>query len=148
MKTTTQRRQQIIATGVVLIALLWWAVMEWNPLLINPIEDAQTRFVLQISLQLLTLCAIPVALTMMHFSFIKKRISDKDDVAKVAVYARWSIVRLLVLGVPLLLNSVAYYLCGAEVGFFYLAVICLLSLFFVFPTEKRRQREIQPTSQK
>ena len=47
------------------------------------------------------------------------------------------IVRIMLLGAPLVINTLLYYFFGFEPAFGYLAVITLLSMVFILPTTSR-----------
>ena len=49
--------------------------------------------------------------------------------------------------VPMVLDLLLYYLFGAVVGFFYMAVIHLLTITFVFPTKRRCDHECRAEEQ-
>ena len=48
---------------------------------------------------------------------------------------------------PMVLNVFFYYAFGDVAGFYYLAIILALSLFFVFPTKKRCEHECYLTNE-
>ena len=60
--------------------------------------------------------------------------------AGVSALRLWGVVRLSLLCVPMMVNIVSYYLF-MWVGFAYLAIILLLSLFFVYPSLSRCYNE-------
>ena len=60
---------------------------------------------------------------------------------------RWGSVRMLMICVPMVLDLLLYYLFGAVVGFFYMAVIHLLTITFVFPTKRRCEHECRAEEQ-
>ena len=59
----------------------------------------------------------------------------------------WGSVRMMMLCLPMVLNVFFYYAFGDVAGFYYLAIILALSLFFVFPTKKRCEHECHLTNE-
>ena len=79
----------------------------------------------------LTVCAIPLALRLFRFKSVSLQLEGSAE-----ALLKWGSWRINVLGVPLLVNLVLYYLF-MRVAFFYLAVILCLCLFFIVPTAER-----------
>lgn len=90
----------------------------------------------QFLMQLTTLGAIPLALFLFKINSIKSRLSsDESCVLRKLLF--WGSVRILLLCIPLILNTFFYYAFGDNTSFFYLAVILALSLVFVYPGKRR-----------
>ena len=83
------------------------------------VDEPLVTYLMQMAGIVLTICAIPFALKIMKFAYVKRRIQTSE-----LEYCRWSIIRIAILGVPLIFNTLAYYLLEFDL----LAVI-LLSLF-------------------
>ena len=94
--------------------------------------NVKTEFLVYMIMIIVTLCAIPLALRMFHLSLVRHRVQ--------AGYFRWSLLRLLLIGIPLILCVLFYFLFD-KVAFAYLAIILLLALCFVFPTRSRIEAE-------
>ena len=88
-----------------------------------------TDFVVECVMVLVTICVIPLALRLFKF----KKIHDSLIEYKEASLKKWGLLRIFLLGVPMLINIVAYYLFD-NMGYSYLALILFLSMLFVFPT--------------
>lgn len=86
------------------------------------------EFVLTTAMELVTLVAIPLALRMFKFSRVRKSLATGKEKA----LRYWGTLRILLLGVPLVLNTLLYYLFMATT-FGYMAIILLLCMPFVFP---------------
>ena len=92
--------------------------------------------VIQYLMDIVTLVVIPLALYSFKIKFISKRLTSYKQLQV------WSIIRILILCVPMVLNIFLYYYYCQEVSFFYLSVILLLSLFFVYPSKARCENEL------
>ncbi len=98
--------------------------------------DGQTEFVLATVMELLTLCVIPVALRM----FKVKKVSDALSHSPRNLL-RYGSVRILLLAVPLVVNTFLYYIY-MSVAFGYMAIILLLAMAFVYPSASRCEADI------
>lgn len=101
--------------------------------------DVQVKFVVQTTMILVTLAAIPVALRMFFTSSVRQDLLTH----KAPALSKWGVIRLLLLGVPMLVNTCLYYAFGYESSFGWLAVIVLLAMPFVYPTTNRCLSEIE-----
>ena len=102
-------------------------------------NDKQTGYVVQMVMILLTLCLVPLALRLFKF----KQIHASLLASPAAALLKWGIVRILVLGLLLVANTLLYYIYGFEPSFGYLAVMVLLTMPFVFPTMSRCKAETE-----
>lgn len=129
--------QAILWTSVVLTILIV-VVYESHWLLEGGWADRSAcQFVWQIVMELATIVAIPVALFLFRFKRIHRLLAE----GRMKALHTWSIVRLLMLCVPIVLNAVLYYQFMA-VAFGYMSIILLLSLFFVYPSKTRCEQEM------
>jgi len=94
--------------------------------------DTQAEFMVSTLMELLTLACIPTALRL--FKIPKVRNSLRDE------YIRWALVRIMLLGLPLMVNTLLYYMYMAT-QFGYLAIIILVSMVFVYPSKARCETE-------
>ena len=101
--------------------------------------DKQTGYVVQMVMILLTLCLVPLALRLFKF----KQIHASLLVSPATALLKWGIVRILVLGLLLVTNTLLYYIYGFEPSFGYLAVMILLTMPFVVPTMSRCKAETE-----
>lgn len=97
--------------------------------------DASQEFVLLMVMELLTLCIIPVALRLMKFGIVAKSMNSPKALL------RWGGLRIAMLCVPMVANTLLYYLY-MNVAFGYMGIILLLCLAFVLPTKARCYAEI------
>ncbi|WP_092110422.1 hypothetical protein [Prevotella sp. KH2C16] len=96
-------------------------------------EDKGSEFVMTSVMELATICFIPLALYLFRFKKIHDQLcSEKGE----RYLQKWGTCRLALLYVPMVLNTLLYYLF-MHVAFAYLAIILLLSLCFVYPSSER-----------
>ena len=101
--------------------------------------DTVTEFYITVVMELLTLCAIPVALRLFKWKGVAQSLCQHKEKALL----RWGALRMAMLCVPMVLNTVCYIVFG-KVAFFYLAVILFICLFFVYPSMGRCEAEVTP----
>lgn len=112
-------------------------VYETNILLEGPLsDDYNTEFLVVTLMELVTLAAIPCALRFMKFGVVRKRVFSKG----VNGFAEMAIVRHLMILLPLMVNTVCYYLF-MNVAFGYMAIILFISFAFITPTKNRFRNE-------
>ena len=88
---------------------------------------------------LLTLGLVPLAL----YLFKMKRIQISLIANPSAALQKWGIIRILILGSLLVVNTLLYYMYGFEPAFGYLAVMVMLTMPFVLPTMSRCKAETE-----
>ncbi|MDM8144565.1 hypothetical protein QUW02_01230 [Bacteroides eggerthii] len=102
-------------------------------------EMSEAFFFLLTATQLLTLCAIPVALKLLNWKSIRQQVTVPDQKGAQA-YLRWNIVRCAILGGCLVLNLMVYY-CTLEKANALCALILLFSYSFCWPSDAKRKAE-------
>lgn len=132
-----QRILQIAFYSIVVPAILLVLLFESNVFSTGLYADNKTAdFLFTAIMEILTICCIPLALRL-----IKDKTMKKYDVPRrMQIYRRKAMLRLLLLGCPLLVNTFLYYLF-MNVAFGYMAIILFLCLLFIIPTKERQQRE-------
>lgn len=100
--------------------------------------DKGREFAVTTAMELLTIILIPVALRL----FKMRRVSDELDLLKEAALLKWGTLRLLMLGCPLVVNTLLYYLF-MQTAFGYLAIITLICMPFVYPSKNRCYYEVK-----
>ena len=93
-------------------------------------DSGSGEFVVLTFMELLTLCVIPVALRLFKFK------SVVESLAAPKALLRWGMLRLAMLCLPMVANTLLYYLYF-NVAFGYMGIILLLCLAFVLPTARR-----------
>lgn len=133
-----QKRLMVIFWVAIALSLTMVVVYE-TTLLVPGIwaDEKSQEFVIATIMELLTICAIPLALRLFRFKHIAKSIHTPDG------YRRWAALRLLMLCVPMVVNTLLYYLY-MNVAFGYMGIILLLSLCFIVPTKSRCYMETHP----
>lgn len=137
MKDTQRLLMQTFCASVG-VSLLMAALFEADllPCGILKGSDAGGEFVAATLMELLTLCVIPVALRLFRF----RRVAD--SLTTCGALRRWGMLRLLMLCVPMVVNTLLYYLY-MNVAFGYMGIILLLCLAFVLPTRQRCESELR-----
>lgn len=85
-----------------------------------------------IVMELLTICIIPVSLRLFKFGLVRRSFASNPT----AALLRWGSVRLLMLVLPMLVNTFLYYQF-MNVAFGYMGIILLLCMAFVYPSRRR-----------
>ena len=98
----------------------------------------QAEFLLTTMMELLTLAMIPLALKLFKFSRVHAELVGR----KAEALRKWGLLRLLILLVPLLVNTLLYY-AYANVAFGYMAIILIIVLPFVYPSMNRCLSEVE-----
>ena len=83
-------------------------------------------------MELLTLAAVPLALKMFRFRCIHNDLVKR----KAPALRRWGVIRLSLLSVLLVANTLLYYIY-MNTAFGYMALIVLVCLPFVYPSMDR-----------
>ena len=132
-----QRILQIAFYSIVVPAILLVLLFESNVFPTGLYADNKAAdFLFTTIMEILTICCIPLALRL-----IKDKTMKKYDVPRrMQIYRRKAMLRLLLLGCPLLVNTFLYYLF-MNVAFGYMAIILFLACFFVFPSQERCEQE-------
>lgn len=103
-------------------------------------RHTDTHLLTQMWMVVAALVGIPMALKMFSIKLVRDRLTADESRSARALLA-WGTLRLLLLGLPMVADALCYYLFGADVRFFYLALIEALALFFVFPSRARCENE-------
>lgn len=139
-----KRIQKILLFNYILfwgIALLWVVLNENDVFgIVGKLHrDASSDFIFTSTMEIVTICSIPLVLRLFKFGGIRGAIR-KDNSQFHSTYLTFSLVRINVLLVEMLVNAVLYYLF-MNVAFGYMAIILFLASFFVFPTQERCEQE-------
>ena len=97
------------------------------------------RYVVSTVMILATLALLPLALRLFKFQRIHNDLIER----RADALHKWGIIRLIILGDLLLINTLLYYAYGFESAFGYLAVVTLLAMPFVYPTMERCYAEVE-----
>ena len=89
-------------------------------------DSKMAEYYSAIVMELLTICLIPIALRLFKFGFVRRRFTASPTRALL----RYGSVRLVMLTLPMLVNTFLYYQF-MNVAFGYMAIILLLCMAFV-----------------
>ena len=99
-------------------------------------EKKQSEFILTALMELISLGAAFLGLRLFKFKNVHNDLVSR----KAPAMMKWGMIRLLILEVPMLVDTLLYYIY-MNTTFGYLAVMLLLCLPFVFPSMNRCQAE-------
>ena len=118
----------LITVALAIVVLYECGVMESGVLA----DSKQTEFVALTVMELTSLAAAFIGLRLFKFRMIHNELVTNEEPAML----KWGLLRLLILEVPMVVNTYLYYIY-MNTTFGYLAIILLLCLPFVMPTESR-----------
>ena len=125
-----------------LIIVLLWIVLNENDvfnIVGSAHENTNSDFLSASIMEVITICFIPVSLRLFKIGAIRQAIKD-DKTPLLNTFFAYSLVRLEMLLMPMLVNAVLYYVF-MNVAFGYMAIILFLSTLFIFPTQERCEQE-------
>ena len=130
-KTVNILRTLFIAS--VGIAVVVAALYELDILPSGVLADRpQDEFLCTIAMELVTIVFIPIALRLFKTKDVDRRLDEGD----IKTFKTWSIVRILMITVPLLMNTLLYYIF-MNTTFGYMALILLICLPFIYPAIRK-----------
>ena len=131
--------------GSIVLAVVMVIVGE-SGLVTVPLAEGggNAEFILLSLMELLTVGVIPLALRLFKLKKVKTALHAEE---KEQVLLTWGMRRLLLLCIPMLANTVLYYVF-MHAAFGYLAIILLLCLFFVYPSMARCEAEVAVAEEK
>ena len=130
-KTVNILRTLFIAS--VGIAVVVAALYELDILPSGVLADRpQDEFLCTIAMELVTIVFIPIALRLFKTKDVDRRLDEGD----IKTFKTWSIVRILMITVPLLMNTLLYY-SFMNTTFGYMALILLICLPFIYPATRK-----------
>lgn len=100
------------------------------------VGDKQLEYYCALVMELLTICLIPLALRLFRLKPVERAIRS-NPTRQLAV---WRSVRFCLLAIPMMVNVFMYYQF-VHPSFGYMAIIGLLTMAFVYPSEARCQAE-------
>lgn len=130
-KTVNILRTLFIAS--VGIAVVVAALYELDILPSGVLADRpQDEFLCTIAMELVTIVFIPIALRLFKTKDVDRRLDEGD----IKTFKTWSIVRILMITVPLLMNTLLYYIF-MNTTFGYMALILLICVPFIYPATRK-----------
>jgi len=135
----TKRSLLLIFSVFLLLSVVIVILFETDTLLPGTLAaDKQSEFILATILELLTLGAIFMGLRLFKFKTVHEDLTTR----KAPALMKWGSVRLLLLELPMLCNTLLYYIY-MNTTFGYMAIILALCLPFVYPSEGRCKAETE-----
>ena len=130
-KTVNILRTLFIAS--VGIAVVVAALYELDILPSGVLADRpQDEFLCTIAMELVTIVFIPIAFRTPKPKDVDRRLDEGD----IKTFKTWSIVRILMITVPLLMNTLLYYIF-MNTTFGYMALILLICLPIIYPATRK-----------
>ena len=125
MKETQKQLMIAFCTPIIICAVL--VVLFESDLLLSGgcTENKSLEFLVLSIMELITICLIPLSLRLFRFGKVRKALAEK----KADALLSWGVLRLGLLSVPMILNTLFYYLF-MNVAFGYMAIILFLCLFY------------------
>ena len=124
----------LVAVTLVVIVLYETDVLESGIMA----EDKQSEFILTFVMELVSLGAAFLGLRLFKINTVHYYLVARQEPAMM----KWGTIRLLILEVPMLADTLLYYIY-MNTTFGYLAIILLLCLPFVFPSLGRCLGEVE-----
>lgn len=100
--------------------------------------DTGRQFVAQALMELITVTCLPLSLALFHFTKIKLKLQTLGTVA----LHRWGLTRLALIGLPMVANTLLYYLF-MTVAFAYMALVLALAIVLIYPSEARCRMDVK-----
>lgn len=123
-----------------LVSLIIIVLYESGTLLAGYLQDnANAEFLSVTCMEIVTICMIPLSLKM--FKWKKVSASLKNDDGRALI--KWGTLRMSMICIPMMLNTLFYYLFGFNVAFGYMGIIGLICLAFIYPSTSRCVNETQ-----
>ena len=127
------KRLVVIYMSLAAIALAIIILYETNILEAGVMEEQkQSEFILTALMELISLGAAFLGLRLFKFKAVLQELVNLKETAM----WKWGVIRLLILEVPMVVDTLLYY-WYMNTTFGYLAVMLLLCLPFVFPSLNR-----------
>lgn len=133
----TSRKLMIPYIGSIVLAAVMVVLYETQTILEGALAgDVQGEFLAVTVMELLTICSIPVALRLFKFRKVREIIESK----KADGLYLMALVRMALICLPMLVNTLLYYLYMAP-AFGYMAIVGFISMAFITPTVTRCESE-------
>ena len=101
-------------------------------------DDKNVEFMMTAVMELVTLGTVFLALRLFKFN----KVHDDLVTRKYSALKKWGLLRLLMLGLPMMYNTYLYYMF-MNTTFGYMAIIQMLCMPFVYPSKSRCEAEVE-----
>lgn len=98
--------------------------------------NVTAEFIMVTVMELLTIIMIPIALKMIKYGAVRNIIKREGA----SGYYRVAMMRMCMIFLPMLVNTLCYYLF-MNVAFVYMAIVLAISAIFVYPSKNRCEAE-------
>ena len=133
MMKKTQKTLMTLYAGIIVMALLLVVLFETDVMESGRLAGSnQSEFIATAVMELLSLGGAFLGLRLFKFSAVRSRLMAQ----KASALLKFGLVRLAFIGIPMLCNTLYYYMY-MNPTFGYLAIMLLLCLPFVCPTMSR-----------
>lgn len=123
--------------SIVLTAVLLVVIYEAGLLLPGDLAaDGQAIYAMEMVGVGLTIVSIPLALKWMTFGWVRNALAEGPE-----KYLLHALLRQTMLSVPLLYDTLTYYLLGSDPTMGYLGLMTLVAMLFVWPSRGRMEYE-------
>ncbi|MCR4854353.1 MAG: hypothetical protein K5893_12270 [Prevotella sp.] len=139
MDETVKYLKTLFWAFVILAALI---VVLFESELMQPgslLMDDQVQFGVLTLMELITIAVIPFSLYFFQLKSVKKQLTENGASA----LKRFGGIRLCMLGIPLVINTLLYYISGLNVAYGYMAIILLIVMPFVYPSKSRCKEDLE-----
>ena len=127
------KQLMVVYIALLALALVFVVFFELDVLPVGvKADDKQSGFLLTALMEIVTLGAAFLGLRLFKFSSVHNDLVCRQEPAM----CKWGVARLLILEVPMVIDTLLYYIY-MNTTFGYLAIILLLCLPFVFPSLNR-----------
>ena len=119
------------------MALIFTIVCETETVVIDCETTDTDEFLAVTLMELLTVTLLPAALYMFQTAGIRASLRHNQWKS----LKLWGSLRLLMVTMPMLADTLLYYIY-MNVSFAYMAIICVISMVFIYPSKTRCDNEI------
>lgn len=105
--------------------------------------DKTAEFPVLTAMELITVGIIPLSLYLFRIPSVNRALIDSPEES----LRKWGLTRMLMIGLTMVANTLLYYLF-MNASFGYLAIICLITMAFVYPSVQRCKQETTPEETK
>lgn len=118
--------------------LFWYLVTGQSLSVIEP--QSVGGNIMQYVVILYVLVTVPGGLYV--FKRVCEKIRKMEETQRYAMYYKWAVVRICVIGLGITLCIIAFYVLGGYVSMIWCAAIAALGLYFCKPTPRKIQLEL------
>ncbi len=123
----------------ILLSLAMVVLFETETLLPGGCQgDTSAAFLVLSMMEIVTICAIPLSLRLFKFKKVRSSLASSSPDKGLLL---WGSVRMMMVCVPMVANTLFYYMFDLKPAFGYMGIICLICLVFIYPGKSRCLQE-------